>query len=84
MTEFDPCLMTKVLFELKDWARLGSHLCEPMSDEELAQVFRAFEELRDWTAAQEVLNHASASPGFDQGLISELSNRLKAGKLLSR
>ena len=75
-------LLSEVLFRAEKWECLLSHLDDPASDTELAQAFRASEALQNWSAAESLLQSARGSGRFNDDLVTELSDRLRAFKSL--
>ena len=77
-------LLSKALFEDKEWVRLEEHLSCPRNSDELMKLVLANLALKHWGKAEQAISSAEKSKHFPALLLSDLRARLSAEKEVSQ
>lgn len=77
-------LLSKALFEAKEWDRIKEHLSCPQNSDELTKLVLANLALKHWAQAEQAISTASDTGGFPALLLQELKNRILAEKEISQ
>lgn len=77
-------LLSKALFEAKEWDRIEEHISCPWNSDELTKLVLASLALKHWAKAEQAISAADNTGGFPALLLQELRNRLSAEKEISQ
>ena len=77
-------LLSKALFEAKEWDRIKEHLSCPQNSDELTKLVLANLALKYCAQAEHAISTADDTGGFPALLLQELRNRMLAEKEISQ